>query len=69
LVAQAKRRSDTPTQLDGGTPGYEPEGCGFDSRRGLHVDVAQLVERDVANVEVAGSNPVIHTRERLGFES
>lgn len=29
------------------------------------MDVAQLVERDVANVKVAGSNPVIHSTDPL----
>ena len=39
---------------------WHGEGRGFDSRR-LHVDVAQLAERDLAKVEAAGSNPVTHS--------
>jgi hypothetical protein len=30
---------------------------------GDHADVAQLVERDLAKVEVAGSSPVVRSRE------
>lgn len=47
-------------------PGYEPDEWGFDSLRAHNgkvnilasVGIAQMVERHVANVEVAGSNPV-----------
>jgi hypothetical protein len=30
---------------------------------GVDADVAQLVERDLAKVEVAGSSPVVRSRE------
>jgi hypothetical protein len=30
-----------------------------------HADVAQLVERDLAKVEVAGSSPVVRSRNFL----
>jgi hypothetical protein len=30
---------------------------------GDHADVAQLVERDLAKVEVAGSSPVVRSKE------
>ena len=31
-----------------------------------HADVAQLVERDLAKVEVAGSSPVVRSSQRPG---
>ena len=42
-------------------------GCGFESRRAPHANVAQLVEHLVANEKVAGSSPVIRS-EREGRE-
>ena len=32
---------------------------------GHHADVAQLVERDLAKVEVAGSSPVVRSSTKL----
>lgn len=37
----------------------------FESHRDLHADVAQLEECDVANVEVAGSKPVVCSRSNF----
>ena len=33
----------------------------------INAKVAQLVERDLAKVEVAGSNPVFRSKESLSF--
>ena len=33
----------------------------------IHADVAQLVERDLAKVEVAGSSPVVRSIQSVTF--
>jgi hypothetical protein len=39
--------------------------AGASAIMGIHADVAQLVERDLAKVEVAGSSPVVRSKSSV----
>jgi hypothetical protein len=39
--------------------------AGASAIMGIHADVAQLVERDLAKVEVAGSSPVVRSKRSV----